>query len=400
MKATPAHDPSTPAERLALSRLTAEERAVRDAVRAVIAAEIAPRARAVDADGIFPHAGIQALAAVGLGGLLMPIELGGAGTSALAYAIAMEEIAAACGSTSTVYMTQMHAAHPIELAGTPNQQRRWIPGLCRAQYYGSLAISEPDAGSDVASLRCTARRDGDSYVINGTKTFITTGDRADVIVLFASVAPSEGRRGITAFLVERGTPGLACGRVLSKLGLRGSSTTELFLHECRIPASARLGDECTGYALAMRSVVNSRLSAAAQGVGYARAAYEEAAGWARRRGLLEPRRVGAQDVQFALAELRTRTAAARSLLYDVARLIDDGGSAPTTEVSMAKLFCTDAGLEVALGAMDVMGLEGDLAEFAVERIARDAKVAQIYDGTNQIQRLLIARGIAHGRADA
>jgi hypothetical protein len=380
-------------EALASLNLGDAESEIRRRVRAVVETEVAPRAQAVDAASSFPADSYQALAKAGLAGLSMPVELGGSGHSMVAYCVAMEEIAAACGATSTVYMTQMHCAHPILLQGTKIQHDLYIPGLCNGSLYGSLAVTEAGAGSDVAAMRTVARRDGDDYVLNGNKTFITTGDRADVIVLFASVDRDRGRHGITAFLVPRGAAGLSTGRVLGKLGLRGSSTAELFLDDCRIPASSRLGDEGSGYDLSIRSVVKSRMSAAAQGVGFARAAYQAAALWAANHGLLSGSRRDAQDAQFLLADLRTEVLAARQVLYATADLVDKAKTDPVTEVAMCKLRCTDVGVDVSFRAMDLLGADGDLVELGVERIARDARATQIYDGTNQVQRLLIARDI-------
>jgi alkylation response protein AidB-like acyl-CoA dehydrogenase len=383
-------------EPAATALLGPPEREVRRAVRAIVAREVAPRARHVDATEEFPHDGYQALARAGLAGLLFPAELGGSGHSTLAYAVAMEEIAAACGATAAVYMTQMHAAYPIYLAGTPAQQQRFVPPLCDGTLYGAIAISEPEGGSDVAAMRTVARRESDAYAIDGSKTFITTGDRAGVVVLFATLDRARGRDGITAFLIEPGMAGFAAGRPMHKLGIRGSSTAELFFSSCRVPASSRLGGEGEGFALSMRSVVKSRISAAAQGLGLARGAYEKAVRWAAARGLLGSADRDAQDVQFALADLRTRILAARLLLYRVAARVDEARDDLTGEIAMVKLHCTDLAMAVTAEAVDLLGEEGDLEELEVERYLRDAKVTQIYDGTNQIQRLLIARDTRRG----
>ncbi|ADB50762.1 acyl-CoA dehydrogenase family protein [Conexibacter woesei] len=379
--------------------LGAPELELRERVRAVARADVAPRAADVDRDARFPHESYQALARAGLAGLLVPPALGGSGGSVLGYVVAMEEIAAACPATATVYMTQMHAANPILMAGSDEQRRRWLPLLCDGSAYGSLAVSEPEAGSDVAALRTFARRDGeDGYVLDGAKTFITTGDRADVVVLFATVDRTAGRDGITAFLIERGTPGLVAGPAMHKLGMRGSSTVELFLDGVRAPVAARLGSERGGWALSMRSVVKSRLSAAAQGVGIARGAYEHARTWAHERGLLRGSRGVAQDAQFALAEADARIAAMRALLQQTAALVDRAdGAEPVAQVSAAKLVCTDGAMAICDELVDLLGPDGDDERHGVERYLRDAKVTQIYDGTNQIQRLLIARDV---RADA
>lgn len=364
-----------------------------DAVRKVVRDEVALRADEVDATSVFPHESYQALARAGLAGLLIPIEHGGQGAGTVTYAAAMEEISAACGSTSTVYMTQMHCAHPICLSGSPDQHRRFLGPLCRGEYYGAIAVTEPDAGSDVSAIGTTARRDGDTYVLNGQKMFISNGDRADVVVLFATVDRQAGREGITAFLVERGMLGFAAGQPLHKLGQRGASTVELFLSDCRVPASNRLGPEGSGYALSIRSVMKSRISAAAQGIGFARGAYERAASYFAERGMLASTRRDAQDVQFALADMKTQIEAARSLLRHTATLVDRSETDPATEVAMTKLHCTDLAVRVASEAITLLGEDGDRIDLGVERQLRDAKVTQIYDGTNQVQRMLIARDI-------
>ncbi|MQA83574.1 MAG: acyl-CoA dehydrogenase [Streptosporangiales bacterium] len=375
--------PAARDELLSDAMLDADELALRVRIREVVDRHVAPRAAEIDRDRTFAHESYQALARAGLAGLLFPPELGGSGHSTVAYATAMEEIAAACGATSLIYMTQMHTAYPIHLAGTEVQRRRYIPGLCNGERYGSLAITEPDAGSDVAALRTAARRDGDHYVLDGTKTFITTGDRSDVIICFTTVDRMAGRDGLTAFIVEGDNPGLSRGRTLRKMGMHASTTAELFLNGAWVPAAARLGPEGGAWALVMRSVVKSRISAAAQGLGLARGAYTRAL------SAVAGPEIG-EEVEFELASLRARLVEARLLLLATARAVDRDDTL-TAEVSMAKLRCTDLALDVALTAAELLGAAGDLAEFEVERYVRDAKVTQIYDGTNEVQRLIIAR---------
>jgi alkylation response protein AidB-like acyl-CoA dehydrogenase len=381
-------------ERIADSRLGPRELEIRDRVREVVEDVIAPNAATVDATSSFPHEAVRRLGEDGLGGLLVPREFGGSGDSALAYVAAMEEIAAACGSTSTVYMTQMHCAYPILLAAGDDLRHRLLPRLCDCSSYGALGVTEPAAGSDVAALRTQARRDGEMYVLTGAKAFITNSDVASIIVVFATVDRAFGRDGITAFIVERGMPGLQVGPLLSKLGMRGSATGELYFDECRVPATHLLGGEGNGWPLLLRSVTKSRLSAAAQGVGLARGAYELALGWASGNGLLKGSRGYVQEVQFALADARTRIAQARSLLYDVAVLVDEPGVDAGAEVAMAKLACTDCAMGVGTDLVGLLGAEGDLIDVGLERYVRDAKITQIYDGTNQVQRLLVSRALA------
>ncbi|WP_214104778.1 acyl-CoA dehydrogenase family protein [Acrocarpospora catenulata] len=367
--------------------LTAREREIRTLTRAVVAREIAPHSARVDLTHEFPHAGVQALCREGLGGLVFPRHLGGSADSNVAYALAMEEIAAGCAATSLVFMTQMHAAYPIVLAGSPELQRRFVPGLLDGSAYGALAITEPDAGSDVAGLTTTARRVGDDWSITGQKTFITTGDRADVIVCFATVDRERGREGITAFVVEGDRPGVGRGRPFAKLGMHGSSTAELFFDDVRVPAANLLGAEGEGWSVVMSSVGKTRISAAAQGVGLARAAY--AATLTALRRLHGPRLP--DELAFALADLRGRILQGRLLLHATARRVDADPQTSPGQIGIMKQVCTDLGWQAAVEATRILGPFGDLAEIGVERCLRDAKVTQIYDGTNEIQRLLIGR---------
>jgi alkylation response protein AidB-like acyl-CoA dehydrogenase len=363
-------------------------RAVRDKLRVLLDAEVAPAAAGYDQTGEFAGPSYQALARAGLAGLLFPGDLGGTGDSAVTYAMAVAEIAARCAATSLIYMTQMHAGYPVMLAGTAGQQRRWIPALCAGTIYGSLAITEPGAGSDMASLTTTARRQPGGYRLNGSKTFITNGDVAGLIVVFATVDRAAGRRGITAFLVPGDAPGLSRGRVLKKMGMRGSSTAELFFEDMDLPESARLGEEGQGWSISLRSVVKSRLSAAAQGVGIATRAYQIAAQHHHERNLAD------QAGAFDLADMRTRLLTGRALLLATAAAIDGGTETIDAQVAAMKLWCTDLGVELADRACDLLGADGDLAGREAERLLRDAKVTQIYDGTNEIQRLIIARDSA------
>jgi alkylation response protein AidB-like acyl-CoA dehydrogenase len=380
------------------SLLNAREREVRDAVRRIAAHRLAPASPGLDRTLSFAHESYQALAAAGLAGLLFPRDLGGSADSTVAYAAAMEEICAACPATSLIYMTQTHAAYPILIAGGPELAARYIPGLLDGSVYGSLAITEPGAGSDVSSLLTTARRcdDGqdDGYVLNGSKTFITTGDRAGVIICFATTDRSARRDGVSAFVVEGGSHGLGRGEPLVKMGMHGSSTAELFFDDARVPVSNRLGAEGSGWRIVMNSVIKSRISAGAQGVGIARGAYAHAlAELTTRHGPVLP-----AELASPMAELRGRMLQARLLLLTTAaqvdRAADCDGVAPTAAISMMKQQCTDVGLAVALGCVRLLGAAGDLHEVGVERYLRDGFVTQIYDGTNEIQRMLIGRDTA------
>jgi alkylation response protein AidB-like acyl-CoA dehydrogenase len=365
-----------------------------DALDRVLRDTVEPAARQIDERHVFPQASLRALADAGLGCLPMPKELGGQSTRTSEYADTVSRIAAVCGSTSTVYMTQLHCAHPIHLQGNAEQIRRWIPAISSADAIGAIALTEPDAGSDVAAMRTTARRDGADYVINGSKIFISNGDLADVVVLFATVDPSLGKNGITAFLLEPATvKGFEAGKPMHKLGQKGASTVALSFDDCRIPAGAALGAEGEGYALLLKSVQKSRISAAAQGIGFATGAFEAAVRYFADHDLLSSRNRAAQDLQFAVATLRSEIFAARAMLGRVCDLVDDGVGDPTMEVSMAKLHCTALGVRVSNSCVELLGQAGDRIDLGVERRLRDAKITEIYDGTNQVQSMLIAREI-------
>ena len=369
--------------------LTPRELEVRAAVRDLAAREIAPRAAEADRDHAFAAESYQALAAAGLVGLIFPEHLGGTGDSHVAYAVAMEEITVACAATSLIYMTQTHAAYPILTAGSDELARSYIPGLLSGAHYGSMAITEPDAGSDVSSIktRAVAVPGEDAYLISGSKTFITTGDRADVVVCFVTTDPARGRDGVTAFVVEGSHPGFTVGQPFAKMGMHGSSTAELFFSDVRVPTSNRLGDEGSGWGIVMASVGKSRISAAAQGVGIARNAYT--------RTLLALQQIHGprlpDDISFALAELRGDILRARLLLLATARQVDEVAHPDVAHIGMMKQVCTDLGWQVSVRAGALLGAYGDIAEIGVERCLRDAKVTQIYDGTNEVQRLLIGR---------
>ncbi|BDH56544.1 acyl-CoA dehydrogenase family protein [Tsukamurella sp. PLM1] len=360
----------------------------------VIERTIAPEARLVDSVAEFPSAGLAGLCDAGLGIMQLPTSIGGTETSTSTYAEALSRIAAACGSTSTVYMTQMHAAHPIHLQGSEEQIQTWVPRLCDGSAIGSIALTEPEAGSDVGAMRTVARREGDHYVINGEKTFISNGDRANVIVLFATVDSSRGKDGVTAFLLDtEAVTGLEPGVPMHKLGQKGASTVTLSFQDCRIPVGARMGEEGEGYPLLLRSVVRSRISAAAQGVGFAQGAFDALVAWAMQRDLLSSKIAEAQDLQFALARLRGEITAARAMLMSVSDLVDNAEDEPVAEVSLLKMHCTTLGTTVAARCVELLGPDGDLVSAGAERRLRDAKITEIYDGTNQVQSMLVARDI-------
>lgn len=369
--------------------LTHRERHIRTHTRDVVAREVAPRAAALDASRDFAHESVQALAAEGLCGLVFPEHLGGTADTNVAYAVAMEEITAGCAATSLVFMTQMHGAYPILLAGTDEQQQRYIPPVLNGSHYGALGITEPNAGSDVSSLSTIATETSDGWSLSGQKTFITTGDRADVIICFATTDKTQGRNGVTAFIVEGDWPGVTHGQPFHKMGMHGSSTSELFFDQVAVPQANVLGEVGRGWSIVMSAVVKSRISAAAQGIGIARSAYA--------RTLLALRGIYGDSIPtqhtVALAQLRGRILQGRLLLYAVARQVDTDPDVTPGQIGMMKQSCTDLGFEASVEATRILGPYGDLAVLGVERGLRDSKVTQIYDGTNEIQKLLIGREI-------
>jgi alkylation response protein AidB-like acyl-CoA dehydrogenase len=371
--------------------LSPRELAVRDLAREIVAHQVAPRAAEADQQGWFVHESVQVLAAAGLCRLLFPARLGGTDDTTVAYALAVEEIAAGCAATSLVFITQMHAAYPILIGGTDVQAQRYVPGLLDGSVYGSLAITEPESGSDVSSLHSTAVPSGDGtwYRLNGSKVFITTGDRADVIVCFASTDRARGRHGISAFVVEGGWLGVGRGRPAEKMGMHGSTTAALYFQDVAVPTGNRLGRDGDGWDLVMRSVVKSRISAAAQGVGLGRAAYVRSLATLSR---LYGDRIPA-DAKSALAGMRARLLQGRLMLHAAARQVDAAATPPPAVIAMVKHSCTDLGWQLSVDATRILGPYGDLGVFGVERCLRDARVTQIYDGTNEIQRLIVSRDL-------
>jgi alkylation response protein AidB-like acyl-CoA dehydrogenase len=383
--------------------LTVEQREIRDLVRALARDRIAPRAAAIDEQAEFPWDVVELFRENGLFGLMFDDAYGGAGSGALATLVAIEEVAKACATSALILAGQELGSLGIKLAGSEEQKRRFLPALASGEHLAAYALTEAGAGSDSAAIRSEARRDGDEYVLNGSKRFITNAGVAHVYITFAKTDVAAGSRGITAFVVEAGTPGFEVGRIEPKLGIKGSTTGELFFTDCRVPAANRIGEEGEGFRLAMRILDRSRPGIAAQGLGLAEGATDHAVAYAQTREAFGQPIGRHQLVAAMLAEMATKCEAARGLLYRCGRLIDDGIEGPElTQLSaMTKLFCTDVAMEVTTDAVQVLGGYGYMREYAVERMMRDAKITQIYEGTNQIQRLVIARELMRAaRPDA
>lgn len=371
--------------------LSDEDLELRATVRRLVDEQVRPRAREVDESGTFPMEAMRAFGKLGLFGILVPVEYGGGGGSMLQYVIVAEEIARACAATCTSYITQVHGMLPILAAGSPEQQAEWLPKLSAGTLLGAIAITEPDAGTDIGALRTRAVRDGDDYLITGQKMFITNGGVADVVVVFARTG-EDPRDGISMFLVAGDSPGFTSEPPLPKCGIRGSNTVALALEAVRVPARNRLGAEGIGFHTAVHVLSDARLSTAAQATGIAQGAWEIAYRYVQEREAFGHAVSEFQAVQLRLAEMYGPLTAARLMIYQVARLMDAGGrSEYSVEASMAKQYCSDAAMGVASQAVQLMGGYGYMREYEVERYFRDAKITQIYDGTNDVNRLVMAR---------
>ena len=361
----------------------------RAAVRELAQGVARPHAADVDREYRFPDEAVEAAAAAGLLGVLIPREYGGAGLDAIAFAVCIEELAQACASTSVI--VDVHTSvgsEPILLFGTEEQKRRWLPLLASGELLGAFALTEPAAGSDAASLKASARRSGGTYVLNGTKIFITNIGRAGLYVVFARTGPDDGAAGVSAFLVPAGAPGLRVGQLYKKMGLHGSPTGELVLEDVVVPAANRLASEGQGFTVAMRALDSGRIGISGQALGIAQAALDES------RQVLAYRE-RAQGDDFMLADMATRLESARLLTYHAAWLCSKGRPF-ARQASMAKLHCTDTAMDLALDAVQLAGEEGVIAGSPFERHVRDAKALQIYEGSNQVQRIVIARDLLRG----
>jgi alkylation response protein AidB-like acyl-CoA dehydrogenase len=376
-------------------------REIRDLVREVTRRVVAPRAAEIDATGEFPEDVRRAFADAGLFGLPFDTAYGGTGTGTLAVLVAVEEIARACATSALMLSVQDLGAIALRLVGTDEQRARYLPKLASGEWLPAYALTESEAGSDAAALRSTATRDGDAYVLSGGKRFITNAGVAGLYTVFAKTDPEAGSKGITAFLVEANSTGLEVLRVEPKMGIKGSTTGELAFDDVRVPIENRLGEEGDGFAIAMRVLDRSRPGIAAQALGLAQGATDVALAYAAERRSFGQPIAKHQLVAAMLADMETRTWAARGLLYRVGRMIDAGADGPelTKAAAMAKLFCSDTAMSVTTDAVQVLGGYGYMRGFPVERMMRDAKITQIYEGTNQIQRLVIAREMLRERRD-
>ncbi len=377
--------------------LTDEQRMVRDLARKIARDRVLPHAAHVDETESYPEESVRALIESGLYAIWVPEAYGGSDMGCLALAVVAEEIAWACAATATQYLDQPLGGLPILLAGTEAQKKKYLPRLATGEILSAYSLSEPGAGSDAAGLKTTAVRKGDHYVLNGSKQWCTNGDHADVITVFATVDPSKRARGITAFLVEASTPGFSVGKKEKKMGIRGSPTVALHLTDCAIPVDQRLGAEGEGFKIAMSTLDVTRPATGAMAVGIAQAALDAATGYARERQQFGQAIAAFQGIQFMLADMAMLVHSSRLMVHHAARQVDVGVRGNTYEASMAKCWAADAAMKVTTDAVQVFGGYGYTREFPVERFMRDAKIMQIYEGTNQIQRVVIARELLAGQ---
>ena len=371
--------------------LAPEEQTLLDSVRRLARDTIAPRAEQYDRSGEFPHDNVQAINALGLNAMFIPDAHGGAEMSYAAYLECVREISKACASTGVIWATNFHAIKPLIDFGTDEQKQRLLPVMLNGGL-ASLTITEPAAGSDATGMKTEFRPDGDSIVINGGKTFITNGAHADLYMLFgkwSEIADSKG--AISVLVLEKGTPGLRIGREEDKMGLRASSTAALAFDDCRVPRANLLGDPGDGLKILLASLNKSRPSVAAHALGIARAAFEDAVGYINERRQSGRKIVEFQGIQFMLADMATDLAMCEAWLWHVARMVDAGAADIGVEASMLKLRASDLAMRIATDAVQFYGGYGYCKDYRVERLMRDAKITQIWEGTNQIHRQFIGR---------
>ncbi|HON11065.1 MAG TPA: acyl-CoA dehydrogenase family protein [Chitinispirillaceae bacterium] len=380
--------------------LTEEQQMIVETAREIAQKKILPVREKYDHEGIFPWDVVEALANADMCGLYIPQEYGGFGGGVFELCLAVEELSKVCGGISLAMAATALGTFPILLFGNEEQKQKYLPGIAAGKTIAAFGLTEANAGSDALGMKTTAVLDGDHYVLNGTKQWITNGENASVYTVMAKTNPTKGARGISAFIVEKGTPGFTFGKHEDKMGIRASSTTELVFQDCRIPKENLLGREGMGSIVAINTLNYSRPGVGAQALGIAAGALEDAIIYSRQRVQFGQSISSFQAVQHMLADMATQVEAARALLYSTAKTIDAGEKHFAKESAMAKLFCSDVAMKVTVDAVQVMGGYGYMREYPMEKRMRDAKITQIYEGTNQIQRNEIALQLIKGAASA
>jgi butyryl-CoA dehydrogenase len=373
--------------------LTEEQQMIRDLARQIAEERIVPVRSELDEKEEFPHEIMKVLSQSDMFGIFIPEEYGGLGMGSLELCLAVEELSKACLGVSTSYAANALGTYPILLFGTEDQKKKYLPEIASGERLVAFCLTEANAGSDAGGVQTTATKDGDSFVLNGTKQWITNGGVAEIYTVIAITDRLKGARGASAFIVEKGTPGLSFGKKEKKMGIRASDTREVIFEDCRIPEANVLGRAGMGFIVAMKTLDQSRAGVGAQGVGVAQGAIDEAIKFARQRIQFGKPIISFQAVQHMLADMATQTEAARALVYAVAKHADSGARELSKVSAMAKLFATDTAMKVTTDAVQVMGGSGYMREYPVEKMMRDAKILQIYEGTNQIQRNVIGQSL-------
>jgi butyryl-CoA dehydrogenase len=371
--------------------LNEEQIMIRDLARQIAEEKVVPVRAELDEKEEFPWEIMNVLAQSDLFGLFIPEEYGGLGKGCLELCLAVEELSRACLAVATSYAANALGTYPLLLYGSEEQKKKYLPDIAAGKRLVAFGLTEANAGSDAAGIQTTAKLDGNEYILNGTKQWITNGGEAEIYTIIALTDRSKGARGASAFVVEKGTPGFSFGKKEKKMGIRASSTRELIFDNCRIPRENLIGREGLGFIIAMKTLDNARAGVGAQGVGLAQGAFEEALKFARQRVQFGHPIISFQAVQHMLADMAIEIEAARALVYAVARYVDSGAKDFTKESAISKVFATDLAMRVTTNAVQVMGGSGYMREYPVEKMMRDAKILQIYEGTNQIQRNVIGQ---------
>jgi len=373
--------------------LAPEQEALKKEIGKLAQEKIAPRAAEIDRTGEYPWDVVEVMSRAGLMGLAIPEEYGGGGADLLTCCVVGEEIAKVCGSSSLIFTVQKLSSYPLILGGTPEVKAKYLPDIASGKKLACFGLTERDAGSDAGATQTRARRDGDKYILEGEKCFITSGGVSEVNSIFAMTDKEKGVRGISAFLVEKGFPGFSIGKVEDKMGMRGAQVSELVMQDCEVPAGNLLGQEGDGFKIAMQTLDNSRPMVGAQAVGLAQGALDFAVDWAKQRRQFGRPIAELQGLAFMLAEMAVEIESARQLVYRAAVAGDNHEPDSSVFSAMAKMKASDVAMRVTTDAVQILGGYGYMRELPVERMMRDAKVTQIYEGTNQVQRVVISRAL-------
>ena len=382
---------------MAVVHINEDEQELIAAIRELARERVAPRAAEIDHSGQFPWDMKELLAQQDIYAMPFPEEYGGLGSTEQAVVMAIEELSRACATTGLLLAVQQLGATPIILAGNDAQKRKYLPPLASGEWLAAFGLTEAGSGSDAAAMRTFAARKGDKYILNGAKRFITNGGLAQVNSVFALTEPDKGVHGISAFIIEKDFPGFSVGRIEEKMGIKGSQTAELIFTDCEVPVENLLGREGEGFKIALRTLDRTRIGIGAQALGIAQGALDLAAAYSKERVQFGKPIADNQGIQFMLADMATKVEASRLLVYNAAEMVDrnetDAASGFSKYSAMAKMFASDRAIEVTNDAIQILGGYGYMKEYPAERMMRDAKITQIYEGTNQIQRMVVARDL-------